>query len=287
MRTRLIIVSLAIALGAGGVAVWHAQHATAATDPKPPAPAPVPVAAEKVQLSDVPIVLTGIGTVTAYNVVQVHAQVTGTIDNIGFTEGQIVHPGSLIAQIDPRPFQAAHIDGRLTATRYSVHADRCRSKRIEQVGTDHRGRAGKAAAARRRDQRPATSDQRPAAPQLTLAINRDRASRLGITPAQIDNVLYDVFGRRPIAQLYTSLNQYYVIMEVPPAFQLGPNALQRIYVRSQTWCRSGLCDGGRPGGLPDPHTVRHAGCLHPHGQIAHLSFRRRALPHQQEAAPAE
>ncbi len=47
-------------------------------------------------------------------------------------------------------------------------------------------------------------------------------------------MLYDAFGQRPIAQLYTSLNQYYVIMQVPPGFQLGPAALQRIYVASQT-----------------------------------------------------
>jgi multidrug efflux pump subunit AcrB len=79
-----------------------------------------------------------------------------------------------------------------------------------------------------------TSDLQSAAPRLTLAINRDTESRLGITPAQIDSVLYDAFGQRPIAQLYTSLNQYFVIMEVNPGFQLGPNALQRIYVRSQT-----------------------------------------------------
>jgi HAE1 family hydrophobic/amphiphilic exporter-1 len=79
-----------------------------------------------------------------------------------------------------------------------------------------------------------TSDQQSAGPQLNLAINRDVASRLGITPADIDTVLYDAFGQRPISQLYTSLNQYYVIMEVNPHFQLGPDALQRIYVRSQT-----------------------------------------------------
>jgi HAE1 family hydrophobic/amphiphilic exporter-1 len=79
-----------------------------------------------------------------------------------------------------------------------------------------------------------TSDQQSAGPQLNLAINRDVASRLGITPADIDTVLYDAFGQRPISQLYTSLNQYYVIMEVNPHFQLGPQALQRIYVRSQT-----------------------------------------------------
>jgi HAE1 family hydrophobic/amphiphilic exporter-1 len=46
--------------------------------------------------------------------------------------------------------------------------------------------------------------------------------------------LYDAFGQRQIAQLYTSLNQYFVIMEVNPGFQLGPDGLQRIYVRSQT-----------------------------------------------------
>ena len=66
----------------------------------------VPIVAEPVQVSDVPIVMSGIGTVAAYNVVDVHAQVTGTIEKIGFVEGQAVHPGSLIAQLDPRPFQA-------------------------------------------------------------------------------------------------------------------------------------------------------------------------------------
>ena len=96
-----------IAASAGGIVVWHAQHATAASEATSVVPSPVPVVAEKVQVSDEPIVLTGIGTVTPYNVVQVHAQVTGTIDKIGFTEGQTVHPGSLIAQLDPRPFQAA------------------------------------------------------------------------------------------------------------------------------------------------------------------------------------
>ena len=107
MRTRFIIAGLVIAASAGGIVVWHAQHATAASEATSVVPSPVPVVAEKVQVSDVPIVLTGIGTVTPYNVVQVHAQVTGTIDQIGFTEGQTVHPGSLIAQLDPRPFQAA------------------------------------------------------------------------------------------------------------------------------------------------------------------------------------
>ncbi len=77
------------------------------------------------------------------------------------------------------------------------------------------------------------SDQQATAPQLTLRIDRETASRLGITAASIDAVLYDAFGQRPISQLYTSLNQYYVIMEASPNLQLGPNALNRIYVASQ------------------------------------------------------
>ena len=78
------------------------------------------------------------------------------------------------------------------------------------------------------------SDQQSTAPQLTLEIDRQTASRLGITPAAIDSVLDDAFGQRPISQLYTSLNQYFVILEAKPNLQLGPNALQRIYVASQS-----------------------------------------------------
>ena len=78
------------------------------------------------------------------------------------------------------------------------------------------------------------SDQQSTAPQLTLEIDRQTASRLGITPAAIDSMLDDAFGQRPISQLYTSLNQYFVILEAKPNLQLGPNALQRIYVSSQS-----------------------------------------------------
>ena len=77
------------------------------------------------------------------------------------------------------------------------------------------------------------SDQQAAGPQLVIHINRQTASRLGVSAAEIDAVLYDAFGQRPISQLYTSLNQYYVIMETQPNLQLGPDALRRIYVASQ------------------------------------------------------
>jgi hydrophobe/amphiphile efflux-1 (HAE1) family protein len=78
------------------------------------------------------------------------------------------------------------------------------------------------------------SDQAGAGRQIKLEIDRDAASRLGIDPATVDNTLYDAFGQRHVAQLFTTLNSYYVILEVDPSFQLGPYALNRIYVRSSS-----------------------------------------------------
>lgn len=87
----------------------------------------MPVVAQKVRVSDVPIEVTGIGTVTAYSVVNVHAQVTGTIDKIGFIEGQSVQPGSLIAQLDPRPFQAALQQAEAALARDTAHLANARA----------------------------------------------------------------------------------------------------------------------------------------------------------------
>jgi HAE1 family hydrophobic/amphiphilic exporter-1 len=77
------------------------------------------------------------------------------------------------------------------------------------------------------------SDQQSAGQTMTIQIDRAAASRFGIDPARIDSTLYDAFGRRHVAKIFTTLNQYYVIMEVQPSFQLGPQALSRLYVRSQ------------------------------------------------------
>jgi hydrophobe/amphiphile efflux-1 (HAE1) family protein len=128
-----------------------------------------------------------------------------------------------------QPVQDINIGGRLTATQYQytlTDVDFTELNRWAPIVQN--------ALAKLPQIIDLTSDQQSAAPQVTLSINRDVASRLGVTAADIDGVLYDAFGQRPISQLFTSLNQYFVIMEVTPGFQLGPNALQRIYVKSQT-----------------------------------------------------
>src|SRR5258707_3231930 len=109
--TALLIAVLAIG---GGLAVTHKGPFDGRARP-PAAPPPVPVVAGAVAQHDVPIYLTGVGTVIAFNTVVVHSQIQGQIVSINFTEGQTVHTGDLLAQIDPRPYQA-QID-QVTATR--------------------------------------------------------------------------------------------------------------------------------------------------------------------------
>jgi multidrug efflux pump len=76
------------------------------------------------------------------------------------------------------------------------------------------------------------SDQQDHGLQAKLVIDRDTASRMGITPQTLDNALYDAFGQRQVSTMYRPLNQYHVVMEVASQFQQTPEALQNIYLRS-------------------------------------------------------
>jgi multidrug efflux pump len=82
--------------------------------------------------------------------------------------------------------------------------------------------------------RDVSSDQQNQGLAANLVIDRDAASRLGITASAIDQVLYDAFGQREVSTMYTALNQYYVVMEVDPKYQLSPDSLNGIYVKSST-----------------------------------------------------
>jgi len=74
------------------------------------------------------------------------------------------------------------------------------------------------------------SDQENQSPQMTIRINRDLATRLGVNPNLIESTLYDAFGQRYVTQIYGALNTYHVVMEVAPQYQQDMSALSRIYV---------------------------------------------------------
>ncbi|MBS1857875.1 MAG: multidrug efflux RND transporter permease subunit [Acidobacteria bacterium] len=79
--------------------------------------------------------------------------------------------------------------------------------------------------------RDANSDQQNKGLEAHLVVDRDSASRLGLSATDIDQALYDSFGQRQVSTMYTALNQYFVVMEVDPRFQSDPNSLRGIYVR--------------------------------------------------------
>ena len=76
------------------------------------------------------------------------------------------------------------------------------------------------------------TDQQTGAQAIAVNIDRVTASRLGIAPATVDNTLYDAYGQRQINTLYTQLNQYHVVMETQPSWQLDPGNLSALYLQS-------------------------------------------------------
>ncbi|HZP22510.1 MAG TPA: multidrug efflux RND transporter permease subunit [Terriglobales bacterium] len=78
--------------------------------------------------------------------------------------------------------------------------------------------------------RDVNSDQQIHGLEANLVIDRETAARLGVTPAQIDDALYDAFGQRQISTIYEKLNQYHVVLEVDPRFKTNPDSLNSVYV---------------------------------------------------------
>src|SRR5271157_3124328 len=107
MNKRLIIVSvLGLVTAAAGIGIAVDTGITEAPAAIAPAPVRVPVVTGTVQSKDVPIYLRGVGTVIAYNNVVERSQITGQLVKIAFQQGQTVQKGDLLAEIDPRPYQA-------------------------------------------------------------------------------------------------------------------------------------------------------------------------------------
>jgi multidrug efflux system membrane fusion protein len=112
IRARTLLgASVVLALGALGV--WYQMRVANQSAPSATAPA-IPVTAARAQLEDVPVLLNGLGNVTPFNRVIVHVRVDGELQEVNFTEGQNVKQGEVLAQIDPRPFQAQLDQARAT-----------------------------------------------------------------------------------------------------------------------------------------------------------------------------
>ena len=97
-----------------------------------------------------------------------------------------------------------------------------------------------------------SSDQQQRGLESDLVIDRDTASRLGITPAQIDNTLYDAFGQRQVSVIYSAINQYHVVMEIDPRYTQYPASLGEIYVATSGGGASGTQTSNAPAGTVTP-----------------------------------
>lgn len=92
------------------------------------------------------------------------------------------------------------------------------------------------------------SDQQQKGLESDLVIDRNTASRLGLTPAQIDNTLYDAFGQRQVSVIYSAINQYHVVMEVDPRYTQYPASLRDVYVSTSAASASGTQTTNAPAG---------------------------------------
>ena len=106
-----------------------------------------------------------------------------------------------------------------------------------------------------------TTDLQISSPQATVAINRDRASALGVTAQQVEQALYDAYGSGQVSTIYTPTNQYWVVMELRPEYQQDLSALSLLYIRSQNGTLVPLASLATITSSVGPLTVNHAGQL--------------------------
>jgi multidrug efflux pump len=125
--------------------------------------------------------------------------------------------------------QDLNIDARVSQTQYQYTMEDANAKELAEWGPKVVQKLQTLP-----ELKDVASDAQNAGLQMTVTIDRDTAARMGISPQTIDDTLYDAFGQRQISTIFTQLNLYRVILEVKPEFQKDPNALNQIYIRSQT-----------------------------------------------------
>jgi len=122
--------------------------------------------------------------------------------------------------------------------------------------------------------RDVSTDQQIQGLAANLVIDRDTASRLGISATAIDQTLYDAFGQREVSTMYTALNQYFVVMEVDPKYQRSPDALNGIFIKANPV--AGSTSAGAMAASTGS-TTSTGGIMVPLSTIAHYETQRTAL----------
>ena len=128
------------------------------------------------------------------------------------------------------------------------------------------------------------TDQQTGAARCQLDIDRVTASRLGIAPTTIDNTLYDAYGQRQINTLYTQLNQYHVMLETAPEWQLNPDKLGDLYIQSNA--SSGATGAGAATSFSSSASASAGSNARPRRCDTRLLRRLSALPPERWAAPS-
>jgi len=164
-----------------------------------------------------------------------------------------------VAQVEGAKFfmqsgQDISIGGRLTRTQYQYTLTDTESSEL-----NHWAPIVEAAMQKLPQLQDVASDQQIAAPHIAVEIDRDAASRMGISASVIDETLYDAFGQREVATMYTSTNQYKVILEVQPEFQKDPTALSKIYIPGPNGVQIPLSSFARFTSKVEPLLISHQG----------------------------
>jgi multidrug efflux pump len=128
-----------------------------------------------------------------------------------------------------QPVQDLTVDDRVSRTEYQYTLEDPSQTELNSVSHDLVARLKKLP-----QLADVVTDQQLGGQAESIVIDRATASRFGVTPSTIDNTLYDAFGQRQINTMYTQLNQYHVILEADPNFQLTPSKLNDIYVQAGT-----------------------------------------------------
>jgi len=153
-----------------------------------------------------------------------------------------------------QPVQDLSVDDRVSRTQYQYSIEDANANELNEW-------APKLVAKLKTltELRDVASDQQNQGLLASVVIDRDTASRFGITPQMIDDTLYDAFGQRQVSTMFTQLNQYHVVIEVAPQFQKSPDSLDMIYIRSANGTQVPLSQISRVEQKTTPLSINHQG----------------------------